>query len=163
MDRESVERLRFDRRLQGRRDWVDQDAAQANFDALPDVSDNMTTAAELEAEEEAARAKAEAEAAADALRARRRAEKGTEPISPAEIFDDGLRTRLDFEPEAEFIRRMGAFRSWLVARPERRILVVAHWGVWYSLLDQKSMANCELVRCAEDALVERDRLKAPPP
>ena len=57
MDRESVERLRFDRRLQGRRDWVGQDAAQANLDALPDVSDNMTTAAELEAEEEAARAR----------------------------------------------------------------------------------------------------------
>ncbi len=109
------------------------------------------------------RAEAGAEAAADALRARRRDEKGTEPISPAEIFDDGLRTRLEFEPEDEFVRRMGAFRRWLVARPERRILVVAHWGVWYSLLDQKDMANCELVRCAEDALVEGDRLKAPPP
>ena len=109
------------------------------------------------------RAEAGAEAAADALRARHRAEKGTEPISPAEIFDDGLRTRLEFEPEDDFVRRMGAFRSWLVARPERRILVVAHWGVWYSLLDQKDMANCELVRCAEDALVEGDRLKAPPP
>ena len=78
MDRESVERLRFDRRLKGRRDWVDQDAAQANLDALPDVSDNMTTAAELEAEEEAARAKAEAEAAS----APPAPEAASEPAAP---------------------------------------------------------------------------------
>ena len=77
MDRESGERLRFDRRLQSRRDWVDQDAAQANLDALPDVSDNMTTAAELEAEEEAARAKAEAAAAPPAP------EAAPEPAAPS--------------------------------------------------------------------------------
>ena len=60
MDRESVERLRFDRRLQSRRDWVEQTEVDANLEALPDVSDKMTTAAELEAEEEAARAEAAA-------------------------------------------------------------------------------------------------------
>jgi len=51
MDRESVERLRFDRRLQRRRDWVESSDVEANLEALPDVSDKMTTAAELEAEE----------------------------------------------------------------------------------------------------------------
>ena len=53
MDRESVERLRFDRRLARRRDWVDENDVQANIDALPDLTDKMTTMAELEAEEAA--------------------------------------------------------------------------------------------------------------
>lgn len=53
MDRESVERLRFDRRLARRRDWVDENDVQANIDALPDLTDKMTTVAELEAEEAA--------------------------------------------------------------------------------------------------------------
>ena len=66
MDRESVERLRFDRRLQRRRDWVESSEVDANLEALPDVSDKMTTAAELEAEE-AEQAAAESEAAAEAL------------------------------------------------------------------------------------------------
>jgi hypothetical protein len=64
MDRESVERLRFDRRLQRRPDWVKDTEARSNIDALPDVSDKMTTAAELEAEE--ARVAEAAEAAAQA-------------------------------------------------------------------------------------------------
>ncbi len=64
MDRESVERLRFDRRLSSRRDWVEQTDVDAHLEALPDVSDKMTTAAELEAEEEAARANADTEAPA---------------------------------------------------------------------------------------------------
>ncbi|MCR9097747.1 MAG: hypothetical protein NXI30_26310 [bacterium] len=59
MDRESVERLRFDRRLSSRRDWVEQTDVDAHLEALPDVTDKMTTAAELEAEEEAARANAD--------------------------------------------------------------------------------------------------------
>lgn len=53
MDRESVERLRFDRRLARRRDWVDENDVEANIDALPDLTDKMTTVAELEAEEAA--------------------------------------------------------------------------------------------------------------
>ena len=60
MERESVERLRFDRRLQRRREWIEKPDLEAHLDSLPDVSDKMTTAAELEAEEEAARANAEA-------------------------------------------------------------------------------------------------------
>ena len=54
MDRESVERLRFDRRLASRRDWVDSSDRDAYLESLPDVAEKMTTAAELEAEEEAA-------------------------------------------------------------------------------------------------------------
>ncbi len=63
MDRESVDRLRFDRRLQRRRDWVEASDVEAQLESLPDVSDKMTTAAELEAEEEAARENAATEAA----------------------------------------------------------------------------------------------------
>jgi hypothetical protein len=53
MDRDSVERLRFDRRLQRRDGWVDPSRHQAFVDELPDVSEKMTTCAE---EEEAAEA-----------------------------------------------------------------------------------------------------------
>ena len=56
MDRESVERLRFDRRLQLRRGWVEESDLTAEIEALPDVSSKMTTSAELEAEEAAAAA-----------------------------------------------------------------------------------------------------------
>lgn len=63
MDRESVERLRFDRRLQSRRDWVEPTEVESHLESLPDVSTKMTTAAELEAEEEASRANVEAETA----------------------------------------------------------------------------------------------------
>lgn len=50
MDRESVERLRFDRRLQQRRGWVEASDYAAHIESLTDVSGKMTTAAELEAE-----------------------------------------------------------------------------------------------------------------
>lgn len=42
MDRESVDRLRFDRRLEQRRGWVEDAAKQAHIESLPDVSDKMT-------------------------------------------------------------------------------------------------------------------------
>lgn len=51
MDRESVERLRFDRRLQRRRGWLEQSVLEEHLESLPDVSEKMTTAAELEAEQ----------------------------------------------------------------------------------------------------------------
>jgi hypothetical protein len=54
MDRESVDRLRFDRRFANRRDWVEASDRDAFVESLPDVSGKMTTAAELEAEKEAA-------------------------------------------------------------------------------------------------------------
>jgi len=58
MDRESVDRLRFDRRLQRRRGWVEESDFSAHLESLVDVSEKMTTAAELEAEEAAAAAAA---------------------------------------------------------------------------------------------------------
>ena len=51
MDRESVERLRFDRRLLRRRGWVEDGDYEAHLEALPDVSSKMTTGAEEEGEE----------------------------------------------------------------------------------------------------------------
>lgn len=63
MDRESVERLRFDRRLHSRRGWVEESDIASHLESLQDVSDKMTTAAELEAEEAAASEAAEAETA----------------------------------------------------------------------------------------------------
>jgi len=42
MDRESVERLRFDRRLQRRRDRVAEAEYASYVEGLPDVSDKLT-------------------------------------------------------------------------------------------------------------------------
>ena len=56
MDKESVERLRFDRRLKRRPDWIDQADEDAYFAALPDVSEKMTTCAQEEEAVEAATA-----------------------------------------------------------------------------------------------------------
>jgi hypothetical protein len=58
MDRDSVERLRFDRRLQRRDGWVDASQQEAFVDGLPDVSEKMTTCAEEEEAVEAAPAEA---------------------------------------------------------------------------------------------------------
>jgi hypothetical protein len=55
MDRQSVERLRFDRRLKARDGWVDATRESEYLEALPDVSEKMTTcAAEEDAAEDAA-------------------------------------------------------------------------------------------------------------
>jgi len=56
MDRESVGRLRFDRRLQRRSGWMDEADRQAHLDALPDVTEKMTTIAEEEETASAAEA-----------------------------------------------------------------------------------------------------------
>tara|TARA_B110001452_G_scaffold231644_1_gene208566 strand:+ start:111 stop:1052 length:942 start_codon:yes stop_codon:yes gene_type:complete len=36
---------------------------------------------------------------------------------------------LPVEPEEQFVRRIQKFMTWLEERPERRIAIVAHWGV----------------------------------
>ena len=62
MDRESVERLRFDRRLKTRPGWLDESQEETYLAELPDVSDKMTTcAAEEEDESEAASEEASVE------------------------------------------------------------------------------------------------------
>jgi len=48
MDRESLERLRFDRRLQNRRGWLGHDELDRHLATLPDVADKLTTLAEKE-------------------------------------------------------------------------------------------------------------------
>jgi hypothetical protein len=50
MDKASVERLRFDRRLQNRLGWVEPADREAFLESLPDVSGKMTTLADEEAE-----------------------------------------------------------------------------------------------------------------
>ena len=48
MDKESVERLRFDRRLQRRSGWVEETTQNAYLESLPDVFEKMTTCADEE-------------------------------------------------------------------------------------------------------------------
>lgn len=57
MDRDSVERLRHDRRLVRRREWVSDEDRTAFLESLPDVSDKMTRGID-EPEEEAAQSPA---------------------------------------------------------------------------------------------------------
>lgn len=64
---------------------------------------------------------------------------------------------LPVEPADEFVERIENFRQSLLQRPERRIAVVAHWGVFYSLLG-RSLRNCEMVECTSDELLETLRL-----
>ena len=49
MDRESLDRLRFDRRLQNRRGWLAPGELERHADALPDVADKLITLAGQEA------------------------------------------------------------------------------------------------------------------
>jgi hypothetical protein len=48
MDRDSVARLRFDRRLQRRSGWVEPSEVESYLESLPDVSTKMTTCADAE-------------------------------------------------------------------------------------------------------------------
>lgn len=49
MDRESLDRLRFDRRLQKRRGWLAPGELERHVAALPDITDKLTTLADQEA------------------------------------------------------------------------------------------------------------------
>ena len=49
MDRESLDRLRFDRRLQKRRGWLAPGELERHVAALPDTTDKLTTLADQEA------------------------------------------------------------------------------------------------------------------
>jgi hypothetical protein len=61
MDRESLERLHFDRRLQNRRGWLAPGELERHVEALPDVSDKLTTLADQEAAGQAPAAEGGAE------------------------------------------------------------------------------------------------------
>ena len=54
MDRESLERLRFDRRLQNRRGWLAPGELERHVESLPDIKDKLTTLADQEASTAAA-------------------------------------------------------------------------------------------------------------
>ncbi len=43
MERGSMEKLKFDRRLSRRRDWVSESALDAHVETLPDVADKGTS------------------------------------------------------------------------------------------------------------------------
>jgi hypothetical protein len=43
MDRDSMERLRFDRRLLRRREWVEEAELEAHVEALPDVAEKIAS------------------------------------------------------------------------------------------------------------------------
>lgn len=58
------------------------------------------------------------------------------------------------EPADHFVERIASFRDWLRARPERHVVVVAHWGALYSMLGGRSLKNCEVVRTSEAELPE---------
>lgn len=77
MDKQSLERLRFDRRLKTRDGWLDAAKEEEFLAALPDVTEKMTTCA---AEEDAA------EAAAEEASAHRQPE--LEPQAPAPVAGD---------------------------------------------------------------------------
>ena len=84
------------------------------------------------------------DAAAAAARAARAKLQG---VAPAELRGVAMAV----EPNDVFLARLRSFCYWLDARPEQRIAVVAHWGVFYSLLG-RSLKNCELVRMRSDEL-----------
>ena len=64
MNRDSTRKLKIDCRMIHRRGWISKTELQKHLDALPDVSDKIAPAEELE-EEEAAPSGAEAPLRAD--------------------------------------------------------------------------------------------------
>ena len=72
MDRESVERLRFDRRLQRRRGWVEQSDFEAHLESLADTSDKMIRGIDESDESDEPGETRKADAMAAALTPRRR-------------------------------------------------------------------------------------------
>jgi len=52
MEKKSIDRLHFDRRLAGRRGWVGEKELQQKLDSLPDVSDKIAPPEEREGGED---------------------------------------------------------------------------------------------------------------
>ena len=74
-------------------------------------------------------------------------------VAPAELRGVAMAV----EPNEVFLARLRRFCYWLDARPEQRIAVVAHWGVFYSLLG-RSLQNCERAHALRRAAGGADRL-----
>ncbi len=60
MDRQSLQKLRLDRRLAERTGWIPREELDRELSALPDVSDKLTTLGEAEEENKAAASAARA-------------------------------------------------------------------------------------------------------
>ena len=56
-----------------------------------------------------------------------------------------LRSGVPYEPPEVFNQRMQCLLDWLTNRPEEKIAVVAHWGVWFSLTGRE-FENCEVCK-----------------
>ncbi len=50
MNRDSMQKLRLDRRLTGRRDWISRKELERELEALPDASHKSTTTGQVEDE-----------------------------------------------------------------------------------------------------------------
>ena len=75
----------------------------------------------------------------------------------------GLEQALCVTPETPTTEEasIAALRHALGALTEETVAVVAHWGVFFSLLHARSLANCELASCTAADLA-RARIEAPP-
>ena len=71
---------------------------------------------------------------------------------------------LSVEPEAAFVSRMERARERIAARAERvaRAVIVSHWGVNFSLLNGRSLRNCEVVAAKPQEMAAAGRIRSPP-
>lgn len=63
------------------------------------------------------------------------------------------------EPRDVFGKRMVRFKQWLQARPESKILVVAHWGTIFSLTGVE-FENCQVEEFKTDSLLSDGEILA---
>ena len=57
------------------------------------------------------------------------------------------------EPESHFLQRMRELKEWLLQRPEKKMIVVAHWGTIRALTGL-AFKNCEIAKVQGDQLLE---------
>jgi uncharacterized protein YidB (DUF937 family) len=92
MDRQSIQKLRLDRRLAERTGWIPREELDRELSALPDVSDKLTTLGEAEEQAGSARAAsagvARSEPQAPEGGAQRAPERGT--LAEGEQSREGL-------------------------------------------------------------------------
>jgi broad specificity phosphatase PhoE len=62
------------------------------------------------------------------------------------------------EPPEIFKQRMDSLKVWLLGRPERKIVVVTHWGVIYALTGRRS-PNCAIIPVSSSGLLSDYRVE----
>ena len=97
MDKESVEDLRFDRRLRNRPDWIQDADLEAYNTSLPDVSEKMTTCGAEEEEKTT-----EAAAAPTTPTTPTAATIPTSPATPPQSTETAVPTAGDFSTPRPF-------------------------------------------------------------